>query len=172
MYEVLGVAERAPAHDIKQAFRRRALALHPDKVRAQGAEPVAAAQAFRALQAAYELLSDPEQRADYDRRRAQDAERLRLQQERSNVEFLVVSLDDLVLLEEGDAVAGSEFQDGEQEEQEEVYGYDCRCGDVIRVPADLLPLDDEGEEEQQPEQAAGQTVFSCETCSLSIKVQV
>jgi len=62
-YEVLGVARTASADEIKKAYRRRARELHPD------ANPgdEAAAEQFKQLAHAYEVLSDDEQRARYDR---------------------------------------------------------------------------------------------------------
>ena len=63
-YDVLGVASSASAADIKQAFRRLAARWHPDRNPA----PEAAAR-FRAVQAAYELLSDDERRRAHDQMR-------------------------------------------------------------------------------------------------------
>jgi curved DNA-binding protein CbpA len=63
-YQVLGVAAGASREDIVRAYRRAAHAAHPD---ARPADPEAAAR-FRALTDAYDLLSDPGRRADYDRR--------------------------------------------------------------------------------------------------------
>ncbi len=62
-YEVLGVARTAGPDEIKRAYRRRARELHPD---ANPDDPVAAEQ-FKELARAYEVLSDPDKRARYDR---------------------------------------------------------------------------------------------------------
>ncbi|MQS08386.1 DnaJ domain-containing protein, partial [Streptomyces alkaliphilus] len=64
-YAVLGVPADADADGIARAFRRRALAEHPD----HGGDPAA----FRELQRARETLTDPGRRAAYDRRRATSA---------------------------------------------------------------------------------------------------
>jgi molecular chaperone DnaJ len=61
-YELLGVARAASESEIKQAFRALARELHPDVSSEPDAE-----QRFRDVAAAYEVLSDPERRALYDR---------------------------------------------------------------------------------------------------------
>ena len=62
-YERLGVARDASETDIKKAFRRLARELHPD---VNGHDPEAE-EKFKAAAEAYEVLSDPERRATYDR---------------------------------------------------------------------------------------------------------
>jgi molecular chaperone DnaJ len=62
-YERLGVARDADANEIKKAFRRLARELHPD-VNSHDPE---AEEKFKAAAEAYEVLSDPERRATYDR---------------------------------------------------------------------------------------------------------
>ncbi|GBF95067.1 hypothetical protein Rsub_07568 [Raphidocelis subcapitata] len=64
LYEVLGVEPAANDRDIKRAYRQKALKLHPDVNK----EPDAEAR-FMEVKAAFSVLSDPTQRADYDRRR-------------------------------------------------------------------------------------------------------
>ncbi|URD76136.1 DnaJ domain [Musa troglodytarum] len=65
LYDVLGIAAGASGREIKAAYRRLALACHPDvaAVERRGASAVE----FIRVHAAYETLSDPEKRADYDR---------------------------------------------------------------------------------------------------------
>jgi len=62
-YETLGVERGATGTEVKRAFRRLARELHPD-VNAHDPE---AEEKFKAAAEAYEVLSDPEQRATYDR---------------------------------------------------------------------------------------------------------
>jgi DnaJ-class molecular chaperone len=60
-YTALGVASSASLADIKKAFRQRASQYHPDR------NPDAGAPArFRAVQEAYEVLSDDARRLAYD----------------------------------------------------------------------------------------------------------
>ena len=61
-YELLGVARGASDAEIKQSFRSLARELHPDV----SSEPDADRR-FREVAEAYEVLSDPERRALYDR---------------------------------------------------------------------------------------------------------
>lgn len=62
-YNVLGIHRDADADAIKRAYRRAAMRWHPD--RNQG-DPVAE-QRFKDVHEAYKVLSDPAQRARYDR---------------------------------------------------------------------------------------------------------
>ncbi len=62
-YEVLGVGRDADDGQIKKAFRRLARELHPDV----NPEDPHAEEHFKEAAEAYEILSDPERRATYDR---------------------------------------------------------------------------------------------------------
>lgn len=65
-YEALGVRRDATDDDLKKAYRRLALRWHPDK-NLDNAED--AAEQFKLIQAAYDVLSDPQERAWYDNHR-------------------------------------------------------------------------------------------------------
>ncbi|XP_053634593.2 dnaJ homolog subfamily C member 21 [Cherax quadricarinatus] len=65
-YEVLGVSQRATDSDLKKAYRQMALVWHPDKNPDNMEE---AKVQFQLIQAAYDTLSDPQERAFYDRNR-------------------------------------------------------------------------------------------------------
>ena len=62
-YDVLGVSMDASADGLRKAYRKRALACHPDR---NLDDPEAAAERFKAIQAAYETLSDDAERRFYD----------------------------------------------------------------------------------------------------------
>jgi curved DNA-binding protein CbpA len=61
-YRILGVSSTASPDEIKRAFRRLARQYHPDVNEAPNAEA-----RFKALNEAYQVLSDPAKRAAYDR---------------------------------------------------------------------------------------------------------
>lgn len=61
-YEILGVARNADKEEIKRAYRRLARKYHPDVNKEPGAE-----ERFKEINRAYEVLSEPETRARYDR---------------------------------------------------------------------------------------------------------
>lgn len=60
-YKILGVSKKASQREIKQAYKRLAKELHPDKNK----DPDAS-QKFQDLGAAYEVLSNEEKRKKYD----------------------------------------------------------------------------------------------------------
>jgi molecular chaperone DnaJ len=62
-YEVLGVQRDAGEQQVKKAFRQQARELHPDV----NAHDPQAEEKFKEAAEAYEILSDPERRATYDR---------------------------------------------------------------------------------------------------------
>jgi hypothetical protein len=63
LYQMLGVSREASGGEITRAWRRRALAEHPDRKPRDAAAPAR----FGALAEAYRVLGDPARRAAYDR---------------------------------------------------------------------------------------------------------
>jgi len=61
-YEILGVNRDASAEELKRAFRRLAMQVHPDR----NPDDPQAAERFKECSEAYEVLSDPEKRRSYD----------------------------------------------------------------------------------------------------------
>jgi molecular chaperone DnaJ len=61
-YEVLGISRTATEQDIKRAYRSMARKYHPDINKDPGAEDM-----FKEVNEAYEVLSDGDRRAAYDR---------------------------------------------------------------------------------------------------------
>jgi len=62
-YEILGVSRNATQEEIKKAYRQKALQYHPDR----NPGDKEAEEKFKEAAEAYEVLSDPEKRARYDR---------------------------------------------------------------------------------------------------------
>jgi DnaJ-class molecular chaperone len=67
-YEVLGVARDATPDSIKKAYRQKSALYHPDRAEAgvSASERAYMADTMARINAAYEVLSDPERRAAYD----------------------------------------------------------------------------------------------------------
>lgn len=62
-YEILGVSRNAEDAEIKKAYRKLAMKYHPDR----NSNDKAAEEKFKEIQKAYEVLSDQQKRAAYDR---------------------------------------------------------------------------------------------------------
>jgi molecular chaperone DnaJ len=66
-YEVLGVSRKADERELKRAYRKLAMKYHPDKHHTDKKSAKAAEEKFKELNEAYEVLSDTNKRAAYDR---------------------------------------------------------------------------------------------------------
>lgn len=70
-YDMLGVQKSAIDDELKRAYKKLALKLHPDKNQAAGSE-----HAFKAISSAYACLSDSNKRAAYDRYGSEDPQQV------------------------------------------------------------------------------------------------
>ena len=64
-YAALGVSKTATPDEVKAAYRRLAREHHPDLHPEKG--KAAAAEKFKVINEAYEVLSDPDKKSKYDR---------------------------------------------------------------------------------------------------------
>src|SRR4249920_2199870 len=62
-YEILGVSKSASTEEVKKAYRKVAIQFHPDK----NPGNKEAEEKFKEAAEAYEVLSDADKRAQYDR---------------------------------------------------------------------------------------------------------
>lgn len=62
-YDILGVSKSASSDEIKKAYRKLALKYHPDR---NGKDDKESEQKFKEASDAYQVLSDPQKRSQYD----------------------------------------------------------------------------------------------------------
>ncbi|TPX47101.1 hypothetical protein SeMB42_g03455 [Synchytrium endobioticum] len=120
-YETLNVAPDAEIENIRREYLRLALKLHPDKQLSNESIAPANAESHRQFQIvarAYEVLSDPVQRADYDAK-------LREQSRRKAAIHEQVTVEDMTSHGAGDGEANHQG----------IYSHPCRCGGVYEVYA-------------------------------------
>lgn len=143
LYQLLGVPRDASQEDIKRAYRRRARELHPD---AGGDE-----DAFKQITRAYEVLSDPQRRAVYDR---YGEEALRAGATGANDPFGFGGISDIVDAFFGGGFSGGSFRQGSAT----TPGRDV----LVTVELDLEDVAT-GTEQRVPVDVA----VGCETCGGS-----
>lgn len=71
-YKELGISRHATATEIRTAYKRLALLWHPDRNKDKEAE-----EKFKKIKQAYDVLSDENQRREYDQQRAAASQRKR-----------------------------------------------------------------------------------------------
>lgn len=87
LYGVLGLKQQAADSEIKKAYRRLALQWHPDRCSEPDAKEV-----FIKIQHAYEVLSNPSQRAKYDTGLALEVQLRNTQLSQSKLEQIISSI--------------------------------------------------------------------------------
>ena len=139
-YEVLGVSPTASQDEIKRAFRRLALRLHPDKnyqskeqqQQQQETAPTEPNEAFRRVQKAWDCLRSTDRQA-YDEELAQQATMS------ASVESSAIALS----LDEFEETVG-------ESDNDRVLIYMCRCGEAVELwPEDVVELQRPKEEEKE-----------------------
>lgn len=135
-YAALGVAPSASPEEVRAAFRAAALRAHPDR-----ASP-ASSDEFVRVQMAWEVLSDPAARREYDAARAAAAARAQ------------VAVADRV------AASGMERQRGD--DGEVLLCWPCRCGGTYAALESELTGGGAG---------GAEVLVPCSTCSLHIAVE-
>mgnify|MGYP003329335362 CR=1 FL=1 len=113
-YEILGVAKSASADEIKKAYRKVAMQYHPDR----NPGDKAAEEKFKEAAEAYEVLSDADKRARYDRfghqgMRGQDIHDF----QNANVNDIFSMFGDVFAQQFGGSVFGDFFGGGTQSRQ-------------------------------------------------------
>ena len=147
-YSVLGLQPAASCADVRAAYKRLCLALHPDKQRTVVSDvghSYDVSHFHRVVEAA-RCLQDPEQRALYDHSRLQQ------------VVSTVGRVSSVIGFDELDLVARDEFGLGS-------YSHECRCGgmfELVAVPTNSVA-------EKQGERCR-HVLVECDCCSLVVRV--
>lgn len=147
-YDVLDLRDSAVStDDIKRAYKAQALRWHPDK-------PDGNVEEFVLVTKAFETLSDPTVRRQYD---------AALIHRQRKVVVNEIDLEDMAI--EGDEGGGGSmggdgntFDDGDGDGEKTKYSYACRCGDKYEITrSDLHPDFDFID-------------IPCASCSLNLRV--
>ena len=118
-YELLGVPREASGDDVRKAYRRLARQHHPDA----NPDVPEAEERFKEIQQAYEVLSDPEKRRQYDERLRTSARRSRSSSRSTNTSQ--VDLADLL------AKLGN--RSGDRASGHKEFGGGLRGNDLARI---------------------------------------
>jgi len=144
-YDTLGLTAAATADDVRDAYKRLALVLHPDR-------PGGDARAFLELKRAYDCLVDATLHKRYDAALASRASRpLADVVDVEEMDVRTVSFDSP---ETASRVAGGAW---------DVYSRACRCGDAYEIPVGEL---------QSLRRTHDECVLECGGCSLRIGVRL
>lgn len=147
-YAALGVSAYATLAEIKHAYKNRLLESHPDKNSTESA--ISDAFSVTHIQEAYRVLSDDNQRAEYDRSLKKSVQK----------EGFNLSGDGLDVYSLGDFL--------ETEEDQLVWKKDCpRC---VSANAIVLTEDDLAEKGTSDGQGGFDIIVQCSACSLWVRV--
>ncbi|KAL2101733.1 hypothetical protein ACEWY4_003494 [Coilia grayii] len=139
LYEVLGVNKEASDADVRRAYYKVSLQVHPD--RAQGDE--LATEKFQALGKVYEVLKDKDQRAIYDEQGIVDEESDCLDQDRNWEEYWRLLFPKISL---ADIQEFEKKYKGTAEEKEDLSRlYTQHEGDMDQIMAAALFAEDDEE---------------------------
>jgi DnaJ-class molecular chaperone len=164
-YEILGVNEKATYDEIKNAHRKLALKLHPDKRLISNKDVInnnnnVTEQAFLKIQAAWKCLGDESKRNNYD----DSLKRIRERTSGAIIKAQIVQLSEmsceLCEVEDEDFYGKNDDNGFNRKTKQNVYMYDCRCGDKFEIL----------EEEIESDEVCDENIFECQSCSLSIKI--
>jgi diphthamide biosynthesis protein 4 len=141
-YDVLAIPPDASPDEVRRAYARRLLVVHPDKSAAAAptAPAAPAALALARIQEAYAVLRDPTSRAAYD-----DSLRTR-----RLFDGAIDAYDEVLRSEMEPSADGTQLT------------HPCRCGDVFTFEDELSDDHRDGK--------YGECVLECPSCSLHVRV--
>jgi diphthamide biosynthesis protein 4 len=155
-YEILGVKENATLEEIKSAYRKMVLILHPDKkvsrkdknlLGTPNTTQITDEENFNLIQLAWECLRDEQLRYNYN-------DELQRKREKQN---LIYNKATLVHLHEMHREEVDCENDLGYIETQYIFSYKCRCGDTFEIFEDEISAD-------------GNSVFECQSCTLAINI--
>ncbi len=139
LYETLGVAKNASQEEIKKAYRKLARQYHPDR----NPDNASAEERFKEVQGAYDVLSEPEKRKNYDTFGSANGRRGGPGFDGRNVNFDVGDLGDLL----GGLFGRGGRGQAQQQQQRGVRGADVEAEvslsfeDALRGVETRIPVD-------------------------------
>ncbi|WVZ65204.1 hypothetical protein U9M48_014611, partial [Paspalum notatum var. saurae] len=159
LYEVLSVSEDATYDEIRVAYKSAVLNTHPDKAQThvESYVPSNEQQEFLGVQKAWEILRQPESRADYDKQ-------LLLSRQTIEVIASEIEVGDMII----DSTANNTVE----------LLYPCRCGDYFSIASNELgemgiSVSEEGEVEPQAgDSVLASVILDCGSCSLKVRLVI